>query len=66
MNMGCLNANLVTPIKARKRIGDVKEPIENERYKKMVKKLIYLSHTKPNITFGVNMVSQHTHSQKEM
>ena len=36
--------------------------INRERFQKLVGKLIYLSHTHPNIAFVVSMVSQFMHS----
>ena len=40
---------------------DEKMPIDKGRYQRLVGKLIYLSHTHPNIAFAVNRVSQHMH-----
>ncbi|KAK4254159.1 hypothetical protein QN277_020331 [Acacia crassicarpa] len=34
-------------------------------YQRMVGKLIYLSHTRPDIAFAVSMVSQHSHDPKQ-
>ena len=36
-----------------------------DRYQRLVGRLIYLSHTRPNIAFAVSIVSQHMHSPKE-
>ena len=36
------------------------------RYQKLVGKLIYLSHTRPDIAFAVNIVSQFMHSPYEV
>lgn len=40
-------------------------PIEYNMNQKVVGKLIYLSHTQPNITFVVSLVSQFMHSPQE-
>ena len=53
-----------TPIEANLRLDPTK--IENvndrERFQKLVEKLIYLSHTCPNIAFAVSRASQFMHS----
>lgn len=41
------------------------ERVDKERYQRLVGKLIYLSHTRPDIAFSVSMVSQHMHSPTE-
>ncbi|KAF5458648.1 hypothetical protein F2P56_022662 [Juglans regia] len=61
--LGCKPSD--TPIEAGKRVGDFGRPIEKERYQRLVSKLIYLSHTKPDIAFALSVVSQHMHSPKE-
>ena len=39
--------------------------MDREKYQRLVGRLIYLSHTKPNIAFVVSVVSQYMHSPKE-
>jgi hypothetical protein len=39
--------------------------IDKERYQKLVGKLIYLSHTRPDITYAVNVVSQFMHDPRK-
>ncbi|KAI9193816.1 hypothetical protein LWI28_000412 [Acer negundo] len=36
--------------------------VDREQYQRLVGKLIYLAHTRPNISFAVNMMSQFMHS----
>lgn len=42
------------------KLGDSnnKAPVNNSRHQRLVRKLIYLSHTKPDISFTVSVVSQ--------
>lgn len=42
------------------KVGSIKGsvPVENGRYQRLVVKLIYLSHTRPDICFSASMVSQ--------
>lgn len=54
-----------TPIEARKKEGD-DEPIKKDRYQRLVSKLIYISHTRPDIVFAISMVSQYMHPSKEI
>lgn len=42
-----------------------KPPANKERYQKLVGKLIYLSHTRPDIAYAVSMVSRFMHSPNE-
>jgi hypothetical protein len=56
-----------TPIEQNHRLGeDVDDtPVDRERYQKLVGKLIYLSHTRPDIAFAVSVVSQFMHAPCE-
>jgi len=40
-------------------------PTNKERYQKLVGKLIYLSHTRPDIAYAVSVVSQFMHCPSE-
>jgi hypothetical protein len=40
-------------------------PTNVERYQRLVGKLIYLSHTRPDIAYAVSVVNQFMHSPKE-
>jgi len=42
--------------------GEGSIPIDTGRYQRLVGKLIYLSHTRPDIAFSVSVVSQFMHS----
>ena len=46
-------------------MDDIGNLVEKEGYQRLVGKLIYLSHTRPDIAFAVSVVSQHMHSPKE-
>ena len=52
-----------TPMEVNRKEGNLNEktPINKGRYKHLVGKLIYLSHTHSNITFAIGRVSQHVH-----
>ena len=63
MHLGCKPSN--TPIEVGKKIEDVGKPVDREKYQRLVGKLIYLSHTKPDIAFGVSVASQYMQSPKE-
>ena len=41
------------------------EVMDKEKYQRLVGRLIYLSHTRPNIAFAVSMVSQFMHSPNQ-
>ncbi|KAL5777605.1 hypothetical protein ACOSP7_010531 [Xanthoceras sorbifolium] len=60
--LGCKPAD--TPIEPNLKLQTVKaEEVRNrEQYQRLVGRLIYLSHTRPDIAFAVSMVSQFMHS----
>ena len=54
--VGCRPA--ATPIEQNHRLmADGGTPVDRERYQRLVGRLIYLSHTRPDITFVVSVVS---------
>ncbi|RVW46520.1 Retrovirus-related Pol polyprotein from transposon RE1 [Vitis vinifera] len=61
--LGCKPSD--TPIKARNRMESDGKPVDREKYQRLVGRLIYLSHTRPDIAFAVSVVSQYMHSPKE-
>ncbi|KAK3036194.1 hypothetical protein RJ639_030264 [Escallonia herrerae] len=55
-----------TSIDPNQKLEDNKgDPVNTSRYQKQVGKLIYLSHTRPDIAFAVSLVSQFMHSPHE-
>ncbi|KAL4025768.1 hypothetical protein IC575_014173 [Cucumis melo] len=56
--LGCRPAD--TPIEFNCKLGnsDNQVPVDKEQYQRLVGKLIYLSHTRPDISFAVSVVSQ--------
>lgn len=56
-----------TPIEQRHKHGESIEDVVLDRksYQRLVRKLIYLSHTRPIIAYVVGIVSQLMHSPKE-
>ncbi|RVW18846.1 Retrovirus-related Pol polyprotein from transposon RE1 [Vitis vinifera] len=63
---GCRPAD--TPIDPNQKLGDTKDGnlVNTTWYQKLVGKLIYLSHTRPDIAFAVSIVSQFMHSPYEV
>ena len=53
-----------TPIEPNLKLEAAKpeSQVDREQYQRLVGKLIYLAHTRPDISFAVNMVSQFMHS----
>lgn len=56
-----------TPMDSTTKLGDKKDgtPVDTGRYQRLVGKLIYLSHTRPDIAFAVSVVSQYMHAPCE-
>lgn len=56
-----------TPIRVDKisEDEDLGKTVDKGRYQRMVGKLIYLSHTRPDIAFVVSVISQHSHDPKQ-
>ncbi|XP_038874890.1 secreted RxLR effector protein 161-like [Benincasa hispida] len=56
-----------TPIEANAKLSNMSKsvPVSKERYQRLVGKLIYLSHTRPDISYAVSMVSQFMQSPYE-
>ncbi|KAK8918875.1 hypothetical protein KSP39_PZI022030 [Platanthera zijinensis] len=62
--LGCKHA--VTPFDQRCKLGaEAGEPVYREMYQRLVGKLIYLSHTRPNISFFVNAVSRYMYDPRK-
>ena len=63
--LGCKPVD--TPIDSIPKTGGNKDgiPVDTGRYQRLVGKLIYLSHTRPDIAFAVSVVSQHMHAPCE-
>jgi Reverse transcriptase (RNA-dependent DNA polymerase) len=45
--------------------AEAEEPVDRERYQRLVGRLIYLSHTRPDISFAVSVVSRYMHDPRE-
>jgi len=56
-----------TPIKMNHKLGIFLDqtPIDIGHYQRLVGRLIYLSHTRPNLAYGVSVVSQFMHAPSE-
>ena len=46
--------------------GPKYEVVDRESYQRLVGKLIYLSHTRPDITYAIGVVSKFMHNPKEV
>lgn len=62
---GCKPAD--TPIDPNQKLGDDKkgESVDTSHYQRLVGKLIYLSHTRPDIVFAITLVTRFMHSPYE-
>ncbi|CAL9011823.1 unnamed protein product [Prunus brigantina] len=56
-----------TPMELNHQLGEYPDqvPTNKERYQRLVGKLIYLGHTRPNIAYAVSVVSQFMHAPSE-
>ncbi|XP_020218570.1 uncharacterized protein LOC109801843 [Cajanus cajan] len=61
--LGCKAAN--TPIEPEKRSEEESPPTDKDRYQSLVGKLIYLTHTRPDIGFAVSLASRYTSNPTE-
>jgi len=55
------------PVEVNVKIGECGESplVDKGRYQRLVGRLIYLSHTRPDIAYAVSVVSQFMHSPRE-
>lgn len=63
--MGCKLAETPVGPNAKISIQEISGPIDRERYQRLVRKLIYLSHTRPDVAFAISRVSQFMHAPTE-
>ncbi len=62
--LGC--KPIKSPIETNYRLqAVVRELIDLGRYQRLVGRLIYLSHTKPDITYAMSLVSQYMHDSRK-
>ncbi|WVZ15866.1 hypothetical protein V8G54_013432 [Vigna mungo] len=55
-----------TPLEPNIKLGNAEDvAVEKEMYQRLVGRLIYLSHTRPDIAYAVSLISQFMHSPKE-
>ena len=61
--LGCRPAS--TPIEQNHKIcAEYGDPVDKERYQRLVGRLIYLCHTRPDITYAVSIVSRYMHDPR--
>ena len=63
--IGCKPASTPMEHNLKFALGQEAAPVERGSYQKLVGKLIYLAHTRPDISFPVSIVSQHMHNPNE-
>lgn len=63
--LGCRPIDI--PIEPNQKLGEDTNgvPVNKERYQRLVGRLIYLSHTRPDIAYSVSVVSQFMHAPRE-
>ena len=62
--LGCRPA--VSPIDVKAKISaEAGEQVDRERYQRLVGRLIYLTHTRPDISFAVSVVSRYMHDPRK-
>ena len=60
--MGCKPANIPIDPNLKLEINGDDEPVKKTGYQRLVGRLIYLAHTRPDIAFSVSCISQFMHS----
>ena len=60
--LGCKPAETHIELNVKLQPTKAKNVKDRDRYQRLVGRLIYLSHTRPNIAFSVSMVSQFMHA----
>ncbi|XP_020261941.1 uncharacterized protein LOC109837959 [Asparagus officinalis] len=61
--LGC--KPVTTPIDQKFKLGaEAGEPVDRDRYHRLVGRLIYLRHTRPDISFAVSVVSRYMHDPR--
>ncbi|KAJ9539519.1 hypothetical protein OSB04_032252 [Centaurea solstitialis] len=63
--LNCLPADTPIEVNHGLRIHPDQTPTNKERYQRLVGKLIYLSHTRPEIAYAVSVVSRFMHAPSE-
>ena len=56
--LGCCPADTSIEFNTKLKNSGDRVPVDKEKYQRLVEKLIYLSHTRPNISYAVSTVSQ--------
>ena len=64
--LGCKKTDTLMDSTKKTRGNGDRAPIDKGRYQRLVGRLIYLSHTRPSITFSVNVTSQYMNNPTEV
>ncbi|RDX96055.1 putative mitochondrial protein, partial [Mucuna pruriens] len=58
----------ITPMDSKLKLGNADDSVtvDKEMYQCLVGKLIYLSHTRPNIAFSISLINQFMHCPREV
>ena len=59
---------VATPIKQNHRLSEElgKKKVDRQMYQRLVGRLIYLAHTRPDMTYSMSVISQFMHDPREI
>lgn len=63
--LGCKPASILVEQNQRVSVNDESIKVDNVHYKRLVEKLIYLTHIRPNLIYIISVVSQFMHGPEE-
>ena len=59
---------VATPIKQNRRLSEAlgEKKVDRKMYQRIVERLIYLAHTRPDIAYSVSVINQFMHDPREI